>query len=270
MSNSPASGFIGTGSTKSGSHGGSADGVSGTSRVASAGSPRTGSLVNKGDDQLVMLVLNGTPSPAPFLRRLWAVATPALLIAADGGASACLAAGLTPHHLVGDFDSLPSSLVELLASRKTIIHRYPEEKDATDGELSLRLAAELGATRVLLTGTRGGRTSQFLGALGLLRLAESLRLPATIREPGEETRVLTGPGRLLIPGQPGDLLSLVPLTACRGLTMKGTRWELAQADLDAGSSRGISNRLAAPPVELELREGTLVVVREWEEPGDRF
>ncbi|MBE3578081.1 MAG: thiamine diphosphokinase [Limnochordales bacterium] len=210
-----------------------------------------------------VIVLNGTPPPTALVRQL--ITPSSILIAADGGAAACLEAGVLPHHVVGDLDSLSAAHLKLLAAPPVTFHRHPREKDATDGELALLLAARLGATRLCLTGTRGGRTSQFLGNLGLLHLAHQMGIPATLREVGEETQLVVGPGSLDITGRPGNLLSLVPLCDCRGVSLAGVRWPLEDATLPAGTSLGISNELVAARVHLELTAGILVVVREWQE-----
>jgi thiamine pyrophosphokinase len=212
-----------------------------------------------------VIVLNGAPPPAGLLRKLIAPPTPVVLIAADGGAAACLEAGLLPHHVIGDLDSLTVLHLRQLETHQVTLHRYPRDKDATDGELALRLAAGLGATRLCFTGTHGGRTSQVLGNLGLLRLAHQVGIPASLRDVGEETQLVVGRGSLDITGQPGDLLSLVPLCDCRGVSLNGVRWQLGNASLPVGTSRGISNELTSAHAHLELVEGALIVVREWQE-----
>ena len=65
-----------------------------------------------------------------------------LIIAADGGARHCRSLGLTPHLVVGDFDSLDATeLAELQAAGSQVV-RYARNKDFTDLELALQHARQ--------------------------------------------------------------------------------------------------------------------------------
>ncbi|MBE3583450.1 MAG: thiamine diphosphokinase [Limnochordaceae bacterium] len=213
-----------------------------------------------------LLVLGGTPPPADWLARL--ASGQRWWIGVDKGAAALWQAGLLPHYLVGDLDSLPLELQEtlpgLIERSGGQVRRYPREKDATDGELALRLVPELArpAPGVILTGVRGGRTSQWLGNLMLLRQAAQAGLAARVEEPGETIWFLSGPQRMAWAGPPGETVNLVPWTDCRGVTLAGLRWPLEGAYLAAGSSRGISNVSVEQQVQVELEQGEMLVVVE--------
>ena len=68
-----------------------------------------------------------------------------LIIAADGGAVHCLALGITPDVVVGDFDSLSPDQLNRLKASGTDIIRHPVRKDDTDLELALKTAVDRGA-----------------------------------------------------------------------------------------------------------------------------
>jgi thiamine pyrophosphokinase len=56
-------------------------------------------------------------------------------------------------------------------------------------------------------------------------------------------------------------VSLVPLGGpARGLRTEGLRYPLRGEDLQAGSTRGISNELTAPSATVEVAAGALLVV----------
>ena len=71
----------------------------------------------------------------------------AVVIAADGALDHALAAGLAPAGLVGDMDSISAAGLEW-AARHATIERHDPDKDHTDTELALMMAADLqtGAT----------------------------------------------------------------------------------------------------------------------------
>ena len=64
----------------------------------------------------------------------------ALLIAVDGGLDHALAVGLEPTRVVGDLDSVTDAGLTW-AARNASIERHPTDKDRTDTELALAVAA---------------------------------------------------------------------------------------------------------------------------------
>ena len=60
-----------------------------------------------------------------------------LVVAADGGLLHCLELKITPHTLIGDFDSISPECIRQAAAKGTEIIRYPKDKDKTDLELAL-------------------------------------------------------------------------------------------------------------------------------------
>ena len=89
----------------------------------------------------IVIFANGViAQPEEFVARQ--VRSDDLIVAADGGTRHVLAAGLTPHHVIGDLDSFPTDLRARLAAQGTTFHPHPPAKDETDLELALLWAAE--------------------------------------------------------------------------------------------------------------------------------
>ncbi len=66
---------------------------------------------------------------------------------------------------------------------------------------------------------------------------------------------------LTLTGQPGDTLSLIPLTASVSqVTLTGVEWPLQAATLTLGSTYSISNAFTAPEARLQIGQGMLLVV----------
>ncbi|MCS7062409.1 MAG: thiamine diphosphokinase, partial [Anaerolineae bacterium] len=91
-----------------------------------------------------------------------------LLIAADGGARHCRALGLTPHLVIGDFDSLDAAELGALEQAGATLRQHPRDKDETDLELALLEAAARGASYLVVLGAFGGRLDMTLANIQLL------------------------------------------------------------------------------------------------------
>jgi thiamine pyrophosphokinase len=184
-----------------------------------------------------------------------------LLIAADGGASNLLMAGIQPHVVIGDLDSLTTSQIEELSTIGVTLIEHPQDKDQTDLELALRYATAHNAKEILLLGLLGGRLDQTLANLLLLtrREWESVRL---IVKAGYDTAyLLRNQDEMELSGQPGDTLSLIPVTGgVSGVTTHGLRWPLINADLDLGTTLGISNEMVGSQCRITISSGNILLV----------
>ena len=189
---------------------------------------------------------------------------PALVVAADGGALKAEQIGLSPAVVVGDGDSLDPQVAERLRKAGAEVIVYPIEKDESDTELAVREALARGANRLLILGGLGGQRAEHTVAnLLLLTLpaVEDLDTalvdgPTTIRAMG-----LSGPDVMAVDGAPGDFVSLLPLTEeVRGVTTTDLRFPLADATLQQGGTRGLSNEMLGARCEIRTSSGRLAVI----------
>ena len=182
-----------------------------------------------------------------------------LILAADGGGRHCLALGLRPAAVIGDFDSLePPDVLALEASGADLV-RHPPRKEQTDLELAVRYALERGATEIVILAGLGARWDQSIanlllaGAPGL----EGIRLE--IVDGPQEIYPLHAGDSLELRGRPGDVVSLIPLSGdARGVTTAGLEYPLHDGTLPFGSTLGISNSLTAPMARVTLKDGLLL------------
>jgi thiamine pyrophosphokinase len=190
-----------------------------------------------------------------------AVPPGSLVIAADGGARLCRALGLVPNVVVGDCDSLdPAELAELVAAGVEVV-RHPARKDHTDLDLALQLAAARGAGEALVYGALGLRWDMTLANM-LLAVAPHLGgLRVGLIDGAQTLWPLRGGQSLTLTGQPGDVVSLIPVGgAAVGVTAVGLAWVLADDTLAFGSTRGVSNELVGEQATVRLRQGFLICV----------
>ena len=187
----------------------------------------------------------------------------ARVLAADGGVAHALALGLRVEAVVGDFDSASPEDVEEAVAAGARIERHPTDKDATDLELALDAALELGATRLVVLASDGGRLDHLHSALLLLGSAKyaGVRLDAQV---GRAFAHVIRDERALR-GQSGELISLLALHgAAEGVRTEGLAYRLAGETLGPGSSRGVSNVFAESEARVSVERGVVLAIR----PGD--
>ncbi|MCD9622812.1 thiamine diphosphokinase [Rhabdothermincola salaria] len=201
------------------------------------------------DVDLVADMLADVPDDAP-------------VVAADSGIEHALRLGLGIDHAVGDFDSVEAAVLAGVEAAGTHVQRHPVAKDATDLELALDAAVELGALRVVVLGGHGGRLDHFLG--NALLLASPRYANLVIDGVMGDARVHVA--RPWVPtrfrGRPGDLVTLLPVNGpAEGVSTSGLGFPLDMETLVEGTTRGVSNEMTADEAEVRLTGGCLLVVR---------
>ncbi|HEY6532942.1 MAG TPA: thiamine diphosphokinase [Acidimicrobiales bacterium] len=212
---------------------------------------------------LVVVVTGGDP-PDPEL--VDALGLPPdgerIVVAADSGVAHAVGLGLRIDVAVGDFDSVDPALLATVEAEGSRVERYPVAKDATDLELALDTAVGLGAGRVVVLGGHGGRLDHFLANALVLAASkyDAVELEALVGS-AVVTVVRPGPG-IRFSGRPGQLVTILPVHgAAEGVRTEGLRFALHGETLIAGSTRGVSNELAATEAAVALTGGAVLVVR---------
>jgi thiamine pyrophosphokinase len=182
-----------------------------------------------------------------------------LIIAADGGARNALSAGVTPHVVIGDLDSLLDTDRAQLERSGAQLIVYPARKDYTDLELALRYARTRQATEIVIFSALGGRWDQSLANLMLLTLPELAEVPTRIVDHALAVQVIRD--RAEITGRVGDTLSLIALKGdAHGVTIEGCEYPLNDAALPFGATLGISNVFARPTACITVKQGQILAL----------
>lgn len=176
-----------------------------------------------------------------------------LLIAADGGVRHVQRLGLTPHIVLGDFDSLgyvPEGA-----------NVFPVEKDDTDAMLAVRRGLELGYRRFALYGCLDGprldhtianlQTLQFLADNGAEGYLIGLAYLATVVS--NET--------LTFPSSAKGILSLFCMGQdAGGVTLTGLQYPLRDATITSGFPIGVSNHFIGQTAVITVKNGSLLAL----------
>lgn len=179
-----------------------------------------------------------------------AVESAPVLVAADGGARAVLAAGFMPELVIGDLDSLgPAERKAVGPGRLLNI----SEQETTDFEKCL---ARLRAPFIIALGFGGPRIDHALAAWQAL-----VRYPQTrcIVLGGSDLIFAAPAGRRLFLDLPaGSRLSLFPLGPVSGRSV-GLAWPIDGLEFTPLGRTGVSNRVTGP-VELEFDAPGMLVI----------
>lgn len=194
-----------------------------------------------------LLILNGPVANAAAVKRRAAAVN--FVVCADGGARVAQRLGLRPQVVIGDFDSLPRPLPKW----KGTTWLFDGDEDRSDFEKALRFLQEGGVGQVWVVGLWGGRPDHQLVNLAVFE-SWSKRLALAAVDPG--WAVVAGKGRHKIPCPAGATLSLIPAGPWAMVSAAGLKYPLRRTRL-ARSSRGLSNRAVASPVELEVHSGSV-------------
>ena len=213
------------------------------------------------EDARHLLVLGGRAPELSWLRK---AASGRMVWAADRGTDACMSAGITPHHVLGDFDSISEdgeSWLRLLGAEVEIEH-FPAEKDYTDFQLCLNRIKG----NILVTGCWDGRFDHafaniFSALCGLewgarvLAFADESEVLIPLMDEGQSSASLKL--RLL---SEASAISLLPLReSCEGVGIRGAKWELNGATLTQGCPYAVSNVPAGENISVKIERGIVGV-----------
>lgn len=172
-----------------------------------------------------------------------------LCVAADSGADRLLAAGIEPHAVIGDFDSISDAAIAALPPE--ILHRIADQ-DTTDFDKALRAIA---APLVLAIGFTGARMDHGLAVLNaLVRHADR---PCIVI--GPKDIAFAAPLRLQLRLRAGDALSLFPLAAVSG-SSTGLHWPIDGLAFAPSGMIGTSNRVSHPDVRLQFNGPGMIAI----------
>lgn len=175
------------------------------------------------------------------------------LLAADGGLRHLQALELTPHGIIGDFDSLGYIPVGAQV--------FPVEKDDTDSMLAVRKGLELGYRRFEIYGALDGdrldhtianlQTLVFLSERGAVGYLIGLRYIATTLRNGS----------LRFSSDASGILSVFCLGRdAKNVSLHGLKYPLEHGTLTGSFPLGVSNHFIGEAAFVSVGEGTLTLL----------
>lgn len=165
-----------------------------------------------------------------------------------------------PDILLGDFDSL-GAIPKKLPS-KTILLKYPEKKNFTDGHIALKYCLQQKAKNIDIVQPDVGEIDHFLGNFFLLALKDitaiKLYYPKIrIISPDYEVRLVYNDTTKFNNCQ-NDTISIIPLSSKIIMSCEGMAYDADDLTVKQGNSRSFRNQIKSKRVVIKIQGKALV------------
>ncbi|MBW6409783.1 thiamine diphosphokinase [Clostridium weizhouense] len=209
----------------------------------------------------VIIVSGGNPPSKELLESY--IKDADFIIAADKGGECLLNYGITPNLLLGDFDSMKKEVLKELENKVNEVVKYPPEKDFTDTEIAFLESIKRGGDKIYLFGATGTRLDHTLGNIGLLLNAKNKGVYLEIID--NNNRMYLGNKKIKLFGKYGENISFHALSdKVKSLKIKGGRYTLLECDVSLLEPRAICNEFIDTPIEIEYKEGELLILHSFD------
>ncbi len=180
------------------------------------------------------------------------------VICVDGGARRARELCIVPGWVVGDMDSISDDDRKYMEGAGVSFELHPPEKDFTDTQIALELAARKGGKEICIWGGTGSRLDHNLS--NIFSAASYLARGIKILFESPDLVVHFVEERLVIPGSPGDTVSLIALgERAVGVDLRGFKYPLAKATLESSWQWAVSNIITEANPVVRLDSGVLAV-----------
>ena len=179
------------------------------------------------------------------------------LVALDGAANRLLDLNLIPDVIVGDLDSITTSVLNQCESSGVQIVRIPSQEKSDISKGLQWVQQEQPNARIDVIGIEIGRYDHHLAAYSALFECQS---SATLLLNGwTATRVDSNPTTFQV--KPDAIISLIPFGSVQGVTLEGCQYPLQNASLTTGT-QGVSNKAIESEIVVSAQSGNLLLLIE--------
>lgn len=208
------------------------------------------------------IIISGGAIEAPFTLDFLKKISADVCIAVDRGLEFLYHAGITPTHIVGDFDSIDPEVISYYKTETQIpIREFNPVKDASDTEIGIRMAMELGVKELWILGGTGTRLDHVMANIQSLKIAANAGVKAYLLDAHNRISLLEKASVLDKANAFGKYFSLFSLGgSVQGLTVRGAKYPLTDHTLEPYDSLSVSNQFAEEQVTIEFQSGTIILM----------
>ncbi len=178
------------------------------------------------------------------------------LFCADGGANTAYKLGVVPDYIIGDLDSIKKEVLDSFNKKSKIIHL--KRQDDTDVEKVLKTVLKYRYNEVVLLGGTGDRFDHSLANIGImLRYYDKIKIHLVHFD--TIATVIKGKSKFVT--SPGETISLFAFDGKTKIQSKGLKYSLDNIALKFGEREGSSNEAIGNSIELNVRYGKVLIIR---------
>lgn len=177
-----------------------------------------------------------------------------LVIAADGGYEKLQAAGIHPDLVIGDFDSLGA------APQEQNVITLPTVKDVTDTWAAVTLGQERGYREFRFYGCFGGRFDHTMANIQTLAHLAQQGMRGVLYSREQVITAISGETVTFDASCSGFFSVFSHTDRCTGVSLKGLKYELENAELSSLFPLGVSNEFLGKPSSVTIEEGIAILV----------
>ena len=178
------------------------------------------------------------------------------IIGVDSGAMHLFNRSITPTTVLGDLDSIESSLLKKIKTMDIELINYETDKDKTDFELSLNNIDNPSEKNIYLIGGEGGEIDHLFSIFSLIinyEFAENLTW-------FYKDKTIIFKTNVSIKMELGSNFSIIPITQLESLTIIGAKWEVNKIDVKPGSTKTLRNISISNEVTINCEDGLFSVI----------
>lgn len=187
---------------------------------------------------------------------------PDCVIGVDSGLNFLYRNQVVPTHIVGDFDSVSHEVIDYYKAKSDIpIREFNPVKDATDTEIALRMAIELGVQELWILGATGTRLDHVLSNIHILKIPYDAGVKAYIVDECNRISLWGEEIRLSKTEHFGKYFSLFPFGGeVEDVSIKGAKYPLSHYRMSPYESRCVSNEYKDEEVVITFPKGLIVLM----------
>lgn len=165
-------------------------------------------------------------------------------------------------YIVGDFDSVSPEIIAQYKRLKNIpIREFNPVKDASDTEIAVRLAIELGFKKITILGATGSRVDHMWANIQVLAIPYALGIKAEILDSVNRIRLIEDRFKIDVSELYGGYFSVFSLGgSVEGLTIIGAKYPLENHTLRPYDSLSVSNQCVNEQLTIAYQSGLLILM----------
>lgn len=208
------------------------------------------------------MIVSGGSIDESFMLEQFKNIKPGIVIGVDRGLNFLYHNQVMPTHIVGDFDSVAPEIIEYYKTQtKVPIREFNPVKDASDTEIAVRLAMELGVKELWLLGATGTRLDHVWANVQVLKIAHDAGVKAYILDAYNRISLIEKEASLLKKEAFGPYFSVFPLGgSVSDFSITGAKYPLKNHTLRPDDSLCVSNQIQEEEVQITFPQGIVILM----------